>query len=494
MPSEQPDKRKRSNLPLDTFGDFQYRQALAEEMLPMIGRLYRDNVHLMLYGKLLVNLSVSEIMQSHRFVRETEKNELSEFETYQVITSLSSLELGPSEIDIGIIAAAYLYDSKDMEIEEFVNNSVKDLIGKKGSLLETAQDVVLFGFGRIGRLLTRLLVEDSGGGDNLRLRAIVVRQSGEDDLIKRANLLRTDSVHGPFKGTVRVEEAEQKLIINGSEVNIIYANEPDSIDYSSYGIKNALLIDNTGVWRDKKELSKHLTCKGISKVLLTAPAKDKIKNIVHGINNDVFDSKDTILGAASCTTNAIVPVLKVLNDKYKIQSGHIETVHAYTNDQNLIDNFHRKSRRGRSAALNLVITETGAGKAVGQVLPELEGKLTANAIRVPTPNVSLAIIKLKLGKSLNREDLNNFLRQIAFHSQYKDQIDFTNSSEIVSSDLVGNRYAGIIDSAATICNKDHAILYVWYDNEFGYTVQLLGLAKEMVGLNYKRYPDYQQSN
>jgi len=430
-------------------------------------------------------------MQAHRFVREAEKNELSEFETYQVITFLSSLELGPSEVDIGIIAAAYLFDDKKITMEEFVGDSVKDLVGKKGSVLEDAQDVVLYGFGRIGRLLARLLVEDSGGGDNLRLRAIVVRKSGKEDLIKRANLLRTDSVHGPFKGTVRVEEKDEQLIVNGSEVKIIYSDKPDSIDYESYGINKALLIDNTGVWRDKKSLDKHLKCNGINKVLLTAPVKGKLKNIVHGINNETVSTKDDILGAASCTTNAIVPILKVLNDEYRIISGHIETVHAYTNDQNLLDNFHEKSRRGRSAALNLVITETGAGKAVGQILPELEGKLTANAIRVPTPNVSLAIMKLNLEKSMDTTELNDFLRQTAFHSKYKDQIDFTNSNEIVSSDFVGNRYAGIIDSAATICNENHAILYVWYDNEFGYTVQLLGLAKEMVGLTYKRYPEYQ---
>lgn len=493
MPSEQPDKRKRSNLPLDTFGDFQYRQALAEEMLPIIGRLYRENVHLMLYGKILVNLSVSEIMQAHRFVREAENNELSEFETYQVITALSTLELGPAEIDIGILAAAYLFDSKELSIEKFVLEAVKDLVGKKGSILEEAKDVVLFGFGRIGRLLARLLVEDSGGGDNLRLRAIVVRKSGEDDLIKRANLLRTDSVHGPFKGTVRVREEENTLIINGSEVKIIFSDSPDAINYHDYDIKDALLIDNTGVRTDHKGLSKHLSCKGVNNVLLTAPAKGKIKNIVHGINNAIVDSEDKILGAASCTTNAIVPVLKVINDEFEIKSGHIETVHSYTNDQNLLDNFHKKSRRGRSAALNLVITETGAGKAVGQVLPELEGKLTANAIRVPTPNVSLAIMKLELSQSIKVSDLNNFLRQIAFHSPYKDQIDYTNSTEVVSSDFVGNRYPGIIDSEATICKDKQCILYVWYDNEFGYTVQLLSLAKEMVGLTYKRYPDYQKT-
>ena len=490
MTTEQPDKRLRPELPKDSFGDFQYRQALAEEMLPMIGRIYRDNVHLLLYGKPVVNLSVSELMQAHRFVRETEDNELSEFETYQVIVALSELALGPAEIDIGIIAAAYLFDNRELSLEGFVKESVEDLIGKKGSILESAQDVVLYGFGRIGRLLTRMLVEDSGGGDNLRLRAIVVRKSVDNDLIKRANLIRTDSVHGPFKGTVRVLEEENKLIINGNEVQVIYTSDPTSIDYTEYGIKDALLVDNTGVWRDEEGLSQHLNCNGIKKVLLTAPGKGGIKNIVHGINNSVMDSNDKILGAASCTTNAIVPILKVLDEEYGIDSGHIESVHSYTNDQNLIDNFHKKERRGRSAALNIVITETGAGKAVGQVLPGLLGKLTANAVRVPTPNVSLAIMKLTLDKDMDLENLNLFLRQKAFHSEYKNQIGYTNSPEVVSTDFVGNTHAGIVDSAATIVNAKNCVIYVWYDNEFGYTAQLLGLAKEMVGLTYKRYPKF----
>ena len=490
MTTDQPDKRLRPDLPKDSFGDFQYRQALAEEMLPMIGRIYRDNVHLLLYGKPVVNLSVSELMQAHRFVRETEDNELSEFETYQVIVALSELALGPAEIDIGIIAAAYLFDSRELSIEEFVKESVEDLIGKKGSILESAQDVILYGFGRIGRLLTRMLVEDSGGGDNLRIRAIVVRKSVNNDLIKRANLIRTDSVHGPFKGTVRVLEEENKLIINGNEVQVIYASDPASIDYTEYSIKDALLVDNTGAWRDEEGLSQHLNCNGVKKVLLTAPGKGGIKNIVHGINNSVMDSNDAILGAASCTTNAIVPVLKVLDEEYGIDSGHIESVHSYTNDQNLIDNFHKKERRGRSAALNIVITETGAGKAVGQVLPDLLGKLTANAVRVPTPNVSLAIMKLTLNKEMDLETLNLFLRQKAFHSEYKNQIGYTNSPEVVSTDFVGNTHAGIVDSAATIVNAKNCVIYVWYDNEFGYTAQLLGLAKEMVGLTYKRYPKF----
>lgn len=489
MTQKDPDSRKRVGLPEDAFGDFQYRQALAEEMLPHIGRMYRNNVHLMLYGTLLVNLSVSEIMQAHRFVRETEENELSEYEIYQVILILSELSLGPSEIDVGIIATAFLED-KSKDLDKFIKESVNELISKEQKPNGNSKDVVLYGFGRIGRLITRLLIEDSGGGDNLRLRAIVVRKSSEDDIVKRANLLRTDSVHGPFKGTVRVERETETLIINGNEVKIIYANSPEQINYTEYDIKDALLIDNTGIWREKEALGKHLECEGISKILLTAPGKKGVKNIVYGINNDVLPETEKIVGAASCTTNAIVPVLKALNDQFLIQQGHIETVHAYTNDQNLIDNYHKKARRGRSAALNLVITETGAGKAVGEVLPELQGKLTANAIRVPTPNVSLAIMNLTFKNNHSKEELNSFLRNKAFHSELKDQIDFTSSSEMVSNDFVGSRYACIVDSAATLSQANNAVFYIWYDNEFGYSVQLLRVAKQMAGIKYPRFPKY----
>ena len=487
----QPDKRLRPERPTDAFGDFQYRQALAEEMLPSIGRLYRTNVHVLLYGKPLVNLSVSEIMQAHRFIREVENNELSEFETYQVIETLKDLNLGESEIDIGIIAAAFLYEEKEISIENFVKEQLKDLISKNKGPSQLAQDVVLFGFGRIGRLLTRLLIEDSGSGMNLRIRAIVVRKSGKDDLIKRANLLRRDSVHGPFKGTIRVVQEEDILVINGCEVQVIYADYANNINYHKYGITDAILIDNTGIKRDKISLAEHLSNKGISKVLLTAPGKKGIKNIVHGINNHIINDEDKILGAASCTTNAITPILKVINDEFKILSGHIETVHSYTNDQNLIDNLHKKSRRGRSAALNMVITETGAGEAVEEVLPELNGKLTANAIRVPTPNVSLAIMHLVLKRNIKKTEINEHLRQNAFHSPLKEQIDFTNSSEVVSSDFVGSRFACIVDSEATITNNNNCSLYIWYDNEFGYSSQLLGLIKQVTGITFQRYPKFE---
>lgn len=219
----------------------------------------------------------------------------------------------------------------------------------------------------------------------MRLRAIVVRKGAENDLVKRASLLLRDSVHGRFEGSVDVDEENSQLIANGTRIQVIYSNDPATIDYTAYGIHDAIVVDNTGRWRDEAGLSRHLESTGVARVLLTAPGKGDLKNIVHGINHDTIEDGDRILSAASCTTNAITPVLKAVDEAYGIVRGHVETVHSFTNDQNLIDNFHSGDRRGRSAVLNMVITETGAAKAVARALPELAGKLTGSAIRVPTP-------------------------------------------------------------------------------------------------------------
>jgi len=295
-------------------------------------------------------------------------------------------------------------------------------------------------------------------------------------------------VHGSFKGTIRVDEENSSLILNGNEVKFIYANSPAEINYSDYGIRNAIVVDNTGVWRDSEGLGQHLACEGASKVMLTAPGKGDIKNIVYGINNGEITPSDTIVSAASCTTNAIVPVLKAVMDKFGVKHGHVETVHSYTNDQNLIDNFHSGERRGRSAALNMVLTETGAAKAVAKALPELAGKLTGNAIRVPTPNVSMAILNLQLDSATSKDELNDYMRSVALHSPLQQQIDFTNSPEVVSSDFVGSRHACVFDSKATIVEDKSAVLYCWYDNEFGYSCQVMRCLEDVAGVQYSVYP------
>ena len=348
--------------------------------------------------------------------------------------------------------------------------------------------IAIHGFGRIGRILARLLIERTGSGNKLRLRAVVVRKGSDDDLYKRASLLRRDSVHGPFNGSIDVLPEENAIVANGNYIKVIYSNDPASVDYTQYGIKNAIVIDNTGKWRDVEGLSKHLSCPGVAKVVLTAPGKGDMKNIVFGVNDKEITPEDTIISAASCTTNAITPVLKAIHEKYGVVSGHVETVHAYTNDQNLIDNFHKGARRGRAAALNMVITETGAAKAVAKALPELKGKLTGSAIRVPTPNVSLAVLNLNLEQEVTKEEVNAYLRDVALNSSLMEQIDYTASTELVSTDLVGSRHAGVVDSASTIVNGKSCVLYVWYDNEMGYSCQVVRIVQEMAGLRHPVLP------
>ena len=470
--------------------DWESRLEVAEVMVPIIGKLYRTSgVVLKIYGRTLINASPINILKLHRYVRQFENVELSVFESFKVLYALKDMQLGPVRIDLGILAIQYQNEANGRSIEEFLHDKLDEKIESvQERFQEDPQDVVLYGFGRIGRLLARLLIERTGSGNKMRLRAVVVRKAGKNDLQKRASLLRRDSVHGSFLGTIRVDEEQNAIIANGNYIQVIYAGSPEEIDYTQYGINNALIVDNTGVRRDREALSEHFKAKGASKVLLTAPGKGDIKNIVFGVNSDLILPEDNILSAASCTTNAITPTLKVMNDEFGILSGHVETVHSYTNDQNLIDNYHKGERRGRAAALNMVLTETGAASAVAKALPELAGKLTGNAIRVPTPNVSMAILNLHLKKATTKEDMNEFLRNVALHSPLREQIDYTTSTEIVSTDLVGARKAGIIDATASIANGNTCVLYVWYDNEFGYSCQVIRVMQKMVGLDFPSLP------
>jgi len=487
--TKNPDLRSREKID-DYFGDWKWREGLAELMIPIVGRLYRHGVHIMIYGQSLINKSPIDIMHAHRFVRQIEGNELSELETFPLLERLSNMNLPDCEIDLGELAMRCSFfndlpnnpDSIDDFLQEQINTG--DITLKRP---DKPQDIVLYGFGRIGRLMARMLVQTTGPGNYFRLKGIVVRKTGDNDLVKRASLLRRDSVHGNFDGTIRVDVENELLVINGNPVKFIYANSPSEVNYSDLNINTPIVIDNTGIWRDEEALSQHLDC-GASKVILTAPAKGDIRNIVFGVNDSALTKSDNIISAASCTTNAIVPVLKIISDNYGISNGHIETVHSYTNDQNLVDNFHKGDRRGRSAALNMVITSTGAVKAVAKAIPELKNKLTGNAIRVPTPNVSLAVLVLNLNKSVKRDDLNNFLKKSAFASKYREIIGYTNSPEAVSTDFYSSPYATIIDSQATIADGNQITLYCWYDNEYGYTKQVLNLTRKIASIDLQRFP------
>ncbi|MDV6315137.1 glyceraldehyde-3-phosphate dehydrogenase [Idiomarina sp. HP20-50] len=478
-----------SNQQDPTLSSWQERQEFAEQMQPLLGKLYRNfGVEILVYGRSLLNVSTINIIKAHRLILRHEGQKVRLRESFPFLQAMADLKLSPARVDLGKLAYGYLFGGKagDLSVMDYVKRELADIIDSEDNI--EPRDVVLYGFGRIGRLLARLLIERNGANNKMRLRAIVVRGGREGDLEKRASLLRRDSIHGLFNGSITVDHENQSIKANGTNIKVIYSDGPDQVDYTKYGIDNAIVIDNTGIWKDEAGLGLHLKSKGVNKVLLTAPSKGDIKNIVFGVNDNMIEDSDHIVSAASCTTNAITPVLKALSDEYGIRNGHVETVHSYTNDQNLIDNYHKADRRGRSAPLNMVITSTGAAKAVAKALPEMEGKLTGNAIRVPTPNVSMAIMNLNLAKSTTRDELNDFLRQTALHSALVNQIDYTASTEIVSSDLVGSRHAGVVDSQATIVEDDRAVLYVWYDNEFGYSCQVVRVAEAMAGLKVPNLP------
>ncbi|MCZ2394017.1 MAG: glyceraldehyde-3-phosphate dehydrogenase [Chitinophagales bacterium] len=468
------------------------REKKALDIINIAGKLWLDSsVELIIFRRSIVDARASEILNHHEYAINYIQEPLTIQISYDICEAISKLNVAPSKIDIGVLGKEWLKEGKGFEsIADFVKERLQNFIGKDKRVLQP-KDVVLYGFGRIGRLAARLLINQTGKGEQLRLKAIVTRTNSDLDIIKRSSLLRKDSVHGKFRGTV-IEDLEKKsLIINGQQVKMIAASNPADVDYTEYGIHDALLIDNSGVWRDAEGLSLHLKSKGIAKVLLTAPGKGDIPNIVYGVNHEEYaPSSNNIFSAASCTTNGIAPVLSVINQVYGIESGHIESVHSYTNDQNLLDNFHKKFRRGRSAPLNMVITETGAAKAVSKVLPVISNKFTGNAVRVPTPDVSLAILNINVSKEVESiESVNQVLKEAASFGKLVEQIDYSTSTELVSTDCIGNNHASIVDSQATLLapNKKSIVLYVWYDNEYGYTCQVVRLAKYLAEVQRLTY-------
>lgn len=456
------------------------KKAAASLITSRCSLLLDKGVDLVLFRNPMVNTGISQVLQLHNYAKEFVNKPIDVEVTSKLAHEMTEMDLAPSKIDIGRLAREWQQEGDKYDNERaFLADKLSAHLGYQVSSDIQPKDVVLYGFGRIGRLCAREVINMSGKGQQLRLRAIVTRNNDPDQIKKRADLFRMDSVHGPFNGVVEINEEERCMIINGYKIQMIAANDPSSIDYTAYGINNALLIDNTGVWRDADGLGLHAQANGIANVVLTAPGKG-VPNIVYGVNHKDFGPDDhKMWSAASCTTNAIVPVLKVIQDKLGIVKGHVETIHAYTNDQNLLDNMHRKHRRGRSAAINMVITETGAAKAVAVVLPDLAGKLTANAVRVPTPNGSLAIMNLEVNRETSVDEVKEILKTAALEGSLVNQIKYSTENELVSNDIIGNSCCSVFDGPATKVSADRKsiLLYTWYDNEFGYTKQVLRLAK-----------------
>ncbi len=469
-----------------SLSNWREQEKTALELLKTVGELrFNRSTDLVFFGHPIYDTRPSEVVSVHKVSTKYVKDPISVSTSLSIAQAILLIEHIPAaKIDIGKMAMQWLEQKNSFEnIYEFVKDFFDQSKLPTNGHSKRPKDVVLYGFGRIGRLVARLIIYQTGKGSQLRLKAIVVRpkmKSPKDELEKRAALLRFDSIHGKFHGVVDVDAENNELIINGNRIKFIFANHPSDIDYTEHGIENALVIDNTGIWRDKEGLSQHLR-PGISQVLLTAPGKD-IPNIVYGVNQKTLNiSKDKIVSAASCTTNAIVPPLKVLDDHFGVVKGHIETIHAYTNDQNLLDNFHKKPRRGRGAPINMVLTTTGAAKAVSKALPKLKDKLTGNAVRVPVPDGSIAILNLTIKKKATVEQVNQVLKDAALNGPLVEQIHFSEDTEFVSTSLIGATTACAIDAPSTQVSKDGLSLtvYAWYDNEHGYSAQVIRLAKMM---------------
>ncbi len=324
------------------------------------------------------------------------------------------------------------------------------------------KNVAINGFGRIGRLVLRSMIDD----ESLQVAAI----NDLTDIDTLAHLLRYDSAHGRFNGTVEVQKGD--LVVNGTKIRIFAERDPEKLPWASLDVR--YVAECTGYFRDREGASKHLNS-GAERVIISAPAKDPDWTVVMGVNHVHFDSeKHRIISNASCTTNCLAPPAKVLLDNFGIESGMMTTIHAYTNDQQLLDFPHKDLRRARAAALSMIPTTTGAAAAVGEVLPDLQGKLNGLAVRVPTPNVSLVDLVVSLSSDVTVSTVNEALKSAA-ESNLKGFMGFADES-LVSIDFNGNPLSSIIDGLSTmVIDKRLVKVLAWYDNEFGYAMRMKDL-------------------
>ncbi|NBT57646.1 type I glyceraldehyde-3-phosphate dehydrogenase [bacterium] len=329
--------------------------------------------------------------------------------------------------------------------------------------------VAINGFGRIGRVTTRLLM------DRPEFELVAINDLTPTD--QAAHLLKYDSVHGTWDKTVKAEK--EGFHLNGQSVQVFAMRDPAELPWAKLGVD--LVFESTGVFTDYAGSSKHLKA-GAKKVIVSAPCKDndKIRTFVMGINHETYNaSQDHIVSNASCTTNCLAPVVKVLNDNFKVQRGLMTTVHSYTNDQRVLDLVHSDYRRMRAAALNMIPTSTGAAKAVTLVIPELKGKLTGTAVRVPTPNVSLVDFVADLGKTVTVEEVNDAFVKAAQSGPLKNILNAV-KEELVSSDFNGTHWSSSVDLASTLVVDGNMVKVLsWYDNETGFSCRMLDLASWM---------------
>ena len=323
--------------------------------------------------------------------------------------------------------------------------------------------VAINGFGRIGRLVFRGLL------DRKDLDIVAINNPSGPETA--AYLLKYDTVHGRLDKKVEVDG--DVLVVDGKRIQVLHDRDPENLDWSAYGVE--IVIESTGKLKDRASAGKHIRGT-VKKVIITAPGKDEDATIVMGVNESIYDpAKDEIISNASCTTNCLAPVCKVLDEKFGIKRGLMTTIHSYTNDQAILEKAHKKdARRGRAAAENMIPTSTGAAKAIGIVIPELKGKLNGLAVRVPTPDVSLVDLTVELNKTVTKEEVTEALKA-ASEGELKGILAYTDE-ELVSSDFKTTDVSSTIDSKLTMVMDNNMVKVIaWYDNEWGYSMRIIDL-------------------
>ena len=328
-----------------------------------------------------------------------------------------------------------------------------------------AINIGINGFGRIGRLVFRRVLQQ--GGFN------VVGINDITDAKTRAYLLKYDSVHGIFDGDVKAEE--NAIVVNGKKYRVTAEKDPSKLPWKELGAD--IIIEGTGIFTSREKLQPHITA-GAKKVLLTAPAKDEIDaTVVLGVNDSVLTGKEQFVSNASCTTNCLAPMVKVLNDSFGLAQGFMPTIHSYTNDQRLLDLPHKDLRRARAAAMSIIPTTTGAARTVGKVIPELKGKLDGFSLRVPTPDASITDFVAQLKRPATREQVNDAMKKSAA-GPMKGILQYT-EEELVSTDIIGNEHSCIFDSKLTMAMGNTVKIFGWYDNEWGFSCRVVDLLKKL---------------
>ncbi|MCC6722060.1 MAG: type I glyceraldehyde-3-phosphate dehydrogenase [Bacteroidia bacterium] len=325
--------------------------------------------------------------------------------------------------------------------------------------------IAINGFGRIGRLTFKKLIENN--------KVQIIALNDLTDTKTLAHLLKYDSVHGKFEGNVDFDE--NHLIVNGNKILVTAEKDPNNLPWEKLGVD--LVLESTGLFTEKEKALGHINA-GAKKVLISAPAKGEIKTVVLGVNEYILDGKEQILSNASCTTNCLAPMVKVLDDNFGVRNGFITTVHSYTSDQNLQDAPHRDLRRARAAACSIIPTTTGAAKTVALVLPHLKGKLDGNSIRVPVPTGSITDFTCVLNRNTTVEEVNSLFKK-ASENELKGIIEYC-TDPIVSADIIGNTSSCIFDSELTMVNENYVKIVGWYDNEAGYSARLADLIDIML--------------